>query len=130
SSPIGSARFCTVLSRQAISCANVRRLGRYPRQWLAVGRTEGAALSPTSNIVGVDRILVAQYQQPAGDDRMTPRREIALLRNREAAVLPVGGRRRLGQANHAVLAIQVETVVRINEGTLADAPVPPHHGSR
>ena len=52
----------------------------------------------------------------------------ALLRKCEAAVLAVAGRRRFGQPDHAVLAIEIETVVREDQRPLADAAIAPRHG--
>ena len=45
-----------------------------------------------AHVVGVDGVLIADDQQAAGDDRVAPGRQAALLREREAPVLAIAGR--------------------------------------
>ena len=58
---------------------------------------------------------------------MAPRRESALLGQRKPPVLAVAGRVRLGQADHAVFAVQIKPVVRENHRPFPHAAIAPRH---
>src|SRR5690606_24859803 len=78
------------------------------------------------DVVRVDAVLVPENQLSLADDRMRPGRGVARL-EREAAALAIRRGIRLGQADHAALAVEIEHAISVNQRALAHASIAPDH---
>src|SRR5207244_1285773 len=70
--------------------------------------------------------LISDVQPSAADDGMRPARE-AVVGELETPLLLVSRRRRFGEPEDVVFALQIQMAVRVDERPLANAAIAPHH---